>query len=167
MIVSKTDAARSQLDTAIELYFQDGDEVAIHTLASAAYEVVVSLRTRAGFVDEIVKHILPERRAEFRQHWNRAQNFFKHADRDPEALLDFDPGLTEIKMLVACTCFAVLGRPTEPMLTFQIWFSLHHTDVLTDPQMRSLFEEIKPRWQQLPRDEFRLLMADAAGDAVW
>jgi hypothetical protein len=38
--ISKLAAARRQLATAIELWFIDGDPVAIHTLAFAAFEVI-------------------------------------------------------------------------------------------------------------------------------
>jgi hypothetical protein len=38
--ISKFDAARRQLNTAITLWFADGDPVAIHTLAYAAYEII-------------------------------------------------------------------------------------------------------------------------------
>jgi hypothetical protein len=38
--LSKLDVARSQLQTAIHLWFHDGDPVSIHTLAYAAYEII-------------------------------------------------------------------------------------------------------------------------------
>jgi hypothetical protein len=38
--IGKLDAARRQLETAIILWFTDGDPVAIHTLAFAAYEII-------------------------------------------------------------------------------------------------------------------------------
>lgn len=41
--ISKIDAAKRQLETAITLYFQNGDPVSIHTLAAAAYDVLHAL----------------------------------------------------------------------------------------------------------------------------
>jgi hypothetical protein len=38
--LSKIDAARRQLETAILLYFRDGDAVSIHTLAAGGNSVV-------------------------------------------------------------------------------------------------------------------------------
>ena len=38
--ISKIEAARRQLDSAIELWFLDKDEVSVHTLAAAAYQLV-------------------------------------------------------------------------------------------------------------------------------
>ena len=47
--IDKLDAARRQLRTAIRLWFNNGDPVAIHTLVSAAHEAVHTLFRRAGF----------------------------------------------------------------------------------------------------------------------
>jgi hypothetical protein len=45
--ISKLDAARRQLDTAIRLYFMEGDPVSVHTLAAAAFEILKDL-VRSG-----------------------------------------------------------------------------------------------------------------------
>ena len=45
--VSKLDAARRQLETAIRLFFYDGDFVSTHTLAAAAFNVLNDLSRRA------------------------------------------------------------------------------------------------------------------------
>jgi hypothetical protein len=44
--VTKLEAARRQLRTAIELWFHSGEPVSIHTLAAAAYQVVHDLNRR-------------------------------------------------------------------------------------------------------------------------
>ena len=58
--VTKLDAARRQLRTAIRLWFNDGDLVAIHTLAFAAYEII---------------HVVSKKRNriknEYRSAWNK------------------------------------------------------------------------------------------------
>jgi hypothetical protein len=46
--ISKLDAARRQLDTAIELWFHDGDPISIHTLTSAAFEIIQDLNKKHG-----------------------------------------------------------------------------------------------------------------------
>jgi hypothetical protein len=38
--ITKLEAARRQLRVAISLWFQDGDEVSIHTLACTAHEII-------------------------------------------------------------------------------------------------------------------------------
>ena len=36
---------------------------------------------------------------------NGPENFFKHADRDPDEILEFDPQLTELMLMDACSYF--------------------------------------------------------------
>lgn len=92
MQLSKIDAARRQLDCAIDLWFHDGDEVSIHTLACAAYQVVHDLKERRGIKGNLL-YDAPFVEPKHRKTWNRriraAANFFKHADNDPEGILEF------------------------------------------------------------------------------
>ena len=44
--VSKLDAARRQLDCAIELWFAGKDEVSIHTLAAAAHQIISDINKK-------------------------------------------------------------------------------------------------------------------------
>lgn len=155
MEISKLDAARRQLDTAIDLYFASGDEVAIHTLASAAYELVTTLRSQAGMADEIEEQIRPERRAEFRRLWNAEQNFFKHADRDADEVLEFTSSLTEIRMFTACQRYGSLGKSTEAMFAFVTWYSLHNVDLLLDSPFKTAIDATRHRWLKVSRDRFR------------
>ena len=46
--ITKLDAARRQLWVAISLWFQDGDEVAIHTLACAAHQIIHDINQHRG-----------------------------------------------------------------------------------------------------------------------
>jgi hypothetical protein len=62
---------------------------------------------------------------------NEAQNFFKHTDRDREAVLEFKPPLVEF---VLCDCVAMYDligrRRLREGLAFLGWFYVHHPDVL-------------------------------------
>jgi len=40
MIITKRDAAQRQIDAAIRLYFDEGEELAIHTLVGAAHILI-------------------------------------------------------------------------------------------------------------------------------
>jgi hypothetical protein len=46
--VSKTDAAKRQLETAIRLWFFSADPVSIHTLAAAAHQILHDLGKKRG-----------------------------------------------------------------------------------------------------------------------
>ncbi len=73
------------------LYFHEADPVSIHILTGAAYDVLRDV-SRTHYDVQMIKDwapdmIKPEYVKEFRNGFNRAQNFFKHADRDGEATL--------------------------------------------------------------------------------
>ncbi len=90
--VSKLDAAKRQLDAAIELWFYDQDPVAVHTLAAAAYEIIHDINLKkGGSVDLLYDTVMikDEYRKEYVDLVKKPGNFFKHADRDPEAILEF------------------------------------------------------------------------------
>jgi hypothetical protein len=76
--VTKIDAAKRQLRTAIRLWFEDGDPVSIHALAFAAYEiahVVSKKRNRAR--RELIFDTLMVKDG-YRADWDK--NIKKHAN---------------------------------------------------------------------------------------
>jgi hypothetical protein len=85
-MVTKIDAARRQLATAIRLIFMDADRVSVFSLASNAWEIVDALCRRANIESlslETQDH-LPKDKKLRRDYINEPyRNFFKHADRDP------------------------------------------------------------------------------------
>lgn len=126
MRITKLDAARRQLETAVVLYFHEADPVSIHTLTSAAYEVLRNVnRARNGaqmIKDWAPEMIKPEYAKEFKDRLNEAQNFFKHANRDAEATLEFQPGETELLLLDAVWTYRRLAGERLPLLgVFETW----------------------------------------------
>jgi hypothetical protein len=93
--VSKLEAAQAQLRTAITLWFTEGDPISTHALAFAAYEVVhVFSKKRNPFRRDLLFDtdlIKDEYRNEFNKRVKRHAYFFKHADRTPDAVIDFNP----------------------------------------------------------------------------
>src|SRR5690242_8120472 len=85
--VKKIDAAKRQLDTAIELWFRGGDDVSIHTLAAAAYEIIHAVCEHKKINCPLLYNT-DYIRDEHHRSWTRAlrktANFFKHADQDPD-----------------------------------------------------------------------------------
>ena len=112
----------------------DDDPVAIHTLAAASHEIIHTLLNKSGlrgilFDSDIVRD---ECRGELMSLVKAAPNFFKHADRDPGASLDFDTGTNEFIILFTAEGIRRLdGHSGELEETFAIWFSLHHPHLLT------------------------------------
>lgn len=135
--IGKLEAARRQLQTAISLWFSGGDSIAIHTLAFAAYEVIHAVSEKRDpnrrdllFDTALIKD-------EYRRDWNqlirREANFFKHADRDGDSVIDFNPQFAEWFIF-----FAILGRElcgeasTEEESAFMWWFQITRPHLLTE-----------------------------------
>src|SRR5262245_51955519 len=97
MDITKLEAARRQLETALHLYFQESDPVSIHSLAAASHEVLtnISRKTESGtqmIFDLVSEWTKEEYRKEVRRKLHDAQNFFKHADQDHDQVLkNFNP----------------------------------------------------------------------------
>lgn len=129
--LSKLDAARRQLETAIALYFQDGDPVSIHTLACAAHEIIQTLNHKSGGQPTLKQQFRSDLRPDYVKRFyvrlDAAKNFFKHADKDPDALIQFSQFESEIVMLDACWThrrFTGGGLPTPLLGTFILWSTL-------------------------------------------
>ena len=126
---SKLDVARRQLETAIRLYFSMGDPVSIHTLVSAAYQVLRDLNRLHGG-DPMIKDVMPnwvqleDRPAAIRK-LNEAENFFKHADRDHAEVLEFRQEPTELLLFDACQKYRQLTNEVLPVLAvYEAWWHL-------------------------------------------
>ena len=86
--VSKLEAGKRQLETAIILYFNYGDTVSIHTLSAAAYGVLRDLNEKRGgepmFKEPLWQLMDTPELREYRKLINQPENFFKHSDRNPD-----------------------------------------------------------------------------------
>jgi hypothetical protein len=138
--VKKLEAALRQLDTAIELWFGDGDAVSVHTLASAAHEVVHSIlekRYPPGQGPELLFNSLvikDEGRSQWIRLLKKPQNFFKHADKDPdpEGSIEFFPDGTEMFILVTLQGLGHLSVSySVPQAAFLAWYPYHHPELLS------------------------------------
>jgi hypothetical protein len=135
--VNKIDAARRQIETAIRLLFSNEDPVAIHTLVAAGCRILRDLaakRPTAKFHQAFVELIKPGMESEAWKAINRAANFFKHADHDPnEVLTDVDEEANEALLLMSCLYYRDLGyQPTATMNAFLSWISALHPNLLRD-----------------------------------
>jgi hypothetical protein len=134
-MISKLEAAREQIRTAILVWFNEGSPVAVHTLVAAAHEIVHALYVKKGLVDLLLDSDLvkPQSRSYWRGKVREDANFFKHADRDPDALLEFDPFVNEAHLV-----FTLLGlRRMGEVLgveedIFMRWEALHRPELMSE-----------------------------------
>lgn len=123
--VSKAEAAIRQVDTAIDLLFAGGDPVSIGCLAGAAFNLLGDLAEaklgQSWREQLIVDSGLPRKQAVAAL--NRAGNFFKHADVDPEAILDFDEAENrDVIFMAVHECIRLKIPLSAKLQAFSVWF---------------------------------------------
>ncbi len=115
--VDKLDAATRQLRTAITLWFNEGDPVSIHALAFAAYEVIHAVsKKRNPYRRDLLFNSLvikDEYRSQVNIYLKKYAYFFKHADRNPDAEIEFNPELSETFILYAICGRELCGEPSS------------------------------------------------------
>ncbi len=152
--VSKLDAARRQLDCAIELWFADKDDVSIHTLAAAAHQIIHDINKKKGNQDLLFGSdvIRDEHRAEFVARVKRDMNFFKHADRDAEEITEFVLMGSIMFILFSAIGLQQLGeRLNDVENTFFNWLTLHHPNWM----MKDYREKIEKAFSAQYLEEIR------------
>jgi hypothetical protein len=102
--------------------------VAIHTIASAAHEIIHSLFRAKGLKGLIFDSpiVRPEKRQLVSSKIKQPANFFKHARPGEAPSLEFDPELSFVLMVISCKGLRDMGEePTveEAALTFWALFS--------------------------------------------
>jgi len=138
MEISKVEAASRLLDTAIRLFFEGADAVAVHSLAAASLNIFSDLAEHGGnswraHLGDDSKLSAPEAKRVLNSAWN----FFKHADRDPDGTLQFEEIDSEHLMFVAILECGDLQTTSCCMQAFQLWYIAAHPDYF--PKSESVF----------------------------
>jgi len=146
IMITKTDAAERQLNTAIRLFFENRDHLSSYTLAIASREITDDLiRSRYSelYQRELARVGDPLNvRLSYREHYRdfikpefyrdalklarKRQNFLKHADCDPDGEMeDLTAKELALTILFAASNFHLLAqRLTPEMATFLAWFGV-------------------------------------------
>ena len=136
-VVAKLDAAQRQLAQAICLFFDRGDQVAVHTLSTAAYQILSDICGHRGIEREIEdSKILEEMgvKKSVIDGMRKPQNFFKHADRDPQGTIRFNPMLSVCFMAYGVSFYcAITQKWFAEGIVFQSWFYASHPDRAPEP----------------------------------
>ncbi len=133
--VTKLDAAKRQIETALLLWFHDGDAIAIHILTSAAHRIVHDLLVHEGKSSTSFdnKYLPKGFEKETKKILRRAETFFKHARDDPNDTLDFSPESTQHYLFDAVESYLKLfhnetGLMTAYRLHYQLSFPHYWKD---------------------------------------
>ncbi|WP_260429001.1 MULTISPECIES: hypothetical protein [unclassified Burkholderia] len=148
--MTKIDAARRQLITAIRLFFDGGDPVSMYSLASNAWEVIDVLCTSAG-VESFSKQArenLPDGH-KLKYYVNEpCRNFFKHAEQDPNPDNSVELREADVAAILFLAAEDYMrfrqGGPVEAQV-FQLWFIAVFPEKVTadDPVAQSKLEYAK------------------------
>lgn len=106
--------------------------------------------------DWVLEYIRSEYAADFRARLNEAQNFFKHADRDPGASIQFETKQNQILLLDACWAYRRLTGERLPLLgVFEMWAALTWAKrFLIYEGMERIEAEFKDRVSRMSRQAF-------------
>jgi hypothetical protein len=129
--ITKLDAARRQLHTAIHLSLSNKDAVSIHTLTMAAHEILRQLLKAKGSGSFFKDSLSLSRQAKkrFEELLNRPAGFFKHAGSGANGVMNFHPKTTEYWLSECCTMYRQLtGKPSRESAAFIMWFSREYPD---------------------------------------
>jgi len=156
ILVSKSDVARSQLETAIQLWFADGDPVSIHTLAVATHDCLNAMSKLKG-KPSLSEQWLKTQPKKIQQWAREPQNFFKHGQRFLKRSLHYVPSYGDMLIFDCTLCYEfVFGKMTPLMDVFMFRFVLSNPDQFKGDlkafveSKRLKIEEIEP----LGRSEF-------------
>lgn len=135
--LTKFEAAERQLIQGIKLFFEEGDPVSIHTLAEAAIQVFRDLAPKYNTSSCITEHpsLSHISKRNIYDTMNKARNFFKHANKDFDQILDFDITRNHISLLECSTLHtSIKGTIIPEVLIFELWFLSQHKDLFVSDE---------------------------------
>jgi len=127
MEITKLDAARRQLLAAIHLNWFLMEPLAAYQLAANAHEICDAILRHRGrkSMREHIAEVHGWSTKEIAVLFNEPRNFMKHADRDPDALMeDIDPVDCDAAILTGCLDYAIAcGRTPMVFGVFIAWYA--------------------------------------------
>lgn len=141
MTVTKFEVAEEHLVIAIRLFFNEESEVSLYTLIRASHEILESLCKHNNLEDSILSegirlYVKPEFQKEVIRKISEAKGYFKHADRDPERALSWNPKVSEFFIWDATTLYRRLVKTQIPpeILIYLLWFRANHQNLWNDSE---------------------------------
>ena len=144
--LTKIDVAEAEICTAVRLFFEDCHPAPIYILASSAREILTTIATKIG-IQSVLHEVAQAHGAALKdaiQSSHRWANFFKHADRDPTARIQFRETEVDSVLYTACNDFDRVtgGMPIEAQV-FSFWIRALAYERVSDAPLR---EQKHIRW---------------------
>jgi hypothetical protein len=172
--VNKIQAAIAQLRTAIRLWFAGDDPISAHALAFAAYEVIHTVSKKRNKYRRDLLFDTDWIKDEYRSDWNitlkKEAYFFKHADREPEGEIEFNPEKTWGFILYAIAGRELSGEPqSEEESIFLWWLQIHEPHFLTESGRKFMADHVPiealEQVRTLPKHQFFKAWSEARRQA--
>jgi len=130
IVLDKKTVGITQLETALSLWFQNGDLISILVLAYNAHDCLHALTKRAGkpsyFGDYLAT--LPQ---SFQKRTRYVVDFCKHGAMDIAEPTPHIPRVAEVFAYFAGRCYrALYGKPTLLMFAFEIRHAMENPDLI-------------------------------------
>lgn len=135
LILTKLEAAERQLHQAIRLHFEGGDPVSIHTLAEAAGQLLWDTRSKydGRSFARSASSIREDKKKEWFALMAKHKNFFKHADKDPDAVIEFNVSINHFSLHDAVNMLSkARGRWSPETYAYNLWFVLNYPHLLKE-----------------------------------
>jgi hypothetical protein len=161
--INRLDAAKRQLATAIKLYLSDDDPVSVHTLASAAAELLDRIAGPASIRNDLLARAdAVGRRREISDKLNRAKTFFKHGATDPdETLAEFSDDQNLYLIVQACYALQIIGESIPEAQIFTTWLSVIEPELFVSPPDQQMILPVLGDIRSASRDEQKQVGMDA------
>ena len=132
-IINKLECAKKQLDTAIELFLEDKDEISVHTLAGASNGILIDLCEKNSIMSGIELTFKPllnkEEHKKLINELRKHKNFFKHANKDSKDTIEIpDNRMIIIETVVMYN--SLTRRLTPMMVAYYVWLFHSQFDLL-------------------------------------
>lgn len=154
MEITKLDAARRQLLTAIHIQWYMAEPIAAYQLAANAAEICDTLLKRMGHIRmrERIMEVHSMTEAEAVKVVNDPRNFTKHANTDPDGKMeDISPENADALVLSACMDYAIVSRRTPNLIGVYIgWYAAANPGKMGD-FYQQVADALFPSISELPR----------------
>jgi len=126
--LNKIDVAEAHIVAAVKLFFENGHPASVYTLASAAREILTTLGIKQGI--ETLLHQMAKWKGEtLKEQIDKAHvfaNFFKHANKDPTAIVEFPEDEVDGILFIACHDFGRItgGLPVHGQVYEGFWLAM-------------------------------------------
>lgn len=146
--LTKINAARRQLVTAIRLIFEGEDSVSVFSLAANAWEIIDVLCNKEKVLslsNQSRKQIPNGKDLKYDYINSSYRNFFKHADRDPEAILENfnDTDVDTLIFLGVEDYLRLLNKSPIEFQVFQLWYMSVYIDKLNPDELSNTLPAIE------------------------